>query len=58
MVGAPCLTNILSNSSKGRYGKRCTKTVRNSAIKSIGSSMPAKALELAHIMGTMIIAEL
>lgn len=42
------LTNLLSNSSKGRYGKEFAKSVRDYARKSIGSTMPAKSLELAH----------
>lgn len=42
------LTNLLSESSKGRYGKdtaiRFLDTVRNL----LGSNMPAKSLELKH----------
>ena len=42
------LTNLLSESSKGRYGKETTIAFRNAARTSIGSNMPAKSLELKH----------
>ena len=42
------LTNLLCESSKGRYGKEAAITFRKSARNSIGSNMPAKALELKH----------
>ena len=42
------LTNLLSESSKGRYGKDTAITFRDSARTSIGSNMPAKSLELKH----------
>ena len=42
------LTNLLSKNSKGRYGKETAITFRNAARTSIGSSMPAKSLELKH----------
>ena len=42
------LTNLLSESSKGRYGKDTAITFRNAARDSIGSNMPAKSLELKH----------
>lgn len=42
------LTNLLSESSKGRYGKETAITFRNAARTSIGSNMPAKSLELKH----------
>ena len=42
------LTNLLSKSSKGRYGKDTAITFRDSARASIGSNMPAKSLELKH----------
>ena len=42
------LTNLLSESSKGRYGKDTAITFRDSARASIGSNMPAKSLELKH----------
>lgn len=42
------LTNLLCESSKGRYGKEAAITFRESARNSIGSNMPAKALELKH----------
>jgi len=42
------LTNLLSESSKGRYGKDTAITFREAAKSSIGSHMPAKSLELKH----------
>ena len=42
------LTNLLSESSKGRYGKDTAITFRDVAKNSIGSHMPAKSLELKH----------
>ena len=42
------LTNLLSESSKGRYGKDTAITFREAARNSIGSHMPAKSLELKH----------
>ena len=42
------LTNLLSESSKGRYGKETALTFREAARNSIGSHMPAKSLELKH----------
>ena len=42
------LTNLLSESSKGRYGKETALTFREAARSSIGSRMPAKSLELKH----------
>ena len=42
------LTNLLSESSKGRYGKETAVTFREAAKSSIGSHMPAKSLELKH----------
>ena len=42
------LTNLLSTSSKGRYGKEIALTFRYAARGSIGSHMPAKSLELKH----------
>ena len=42
------LTNLLSESSKGRYGKATAVTFRETAKSSIGSHMPAKSLELKH----------
>ena len=42
------LTNLLSESSKGRYGKDTAVTFRKAAKSSIGSPMPAKSLELKH----------
>ena len=42
------LTNLLSESSKGHYGKETAITFRDAARASIGSYMPAKSLELKH----------
>ena len=42
------LTNLLSESSKGRYGKDAAIMFREAARNSIGSKMPAKSLELKH----------
>ena len=42
------LTNLLSESSKGRYSKETAIAFREAARNSIGSHMPAKSLELKH----------
>ena len=42
------LTNLLSESSRGRYGKDTAIMFRDAARNSIGSNMPAKTLELKH----------
>ena len=42
------LSNLLEESSHGRYSKDTAITFRESARKSIGSNMPAKSLELKH----------
>ena len=42
------LTNLLSESSKGRYNKDTAILFREAARSSIGSNMPAKSLELKH----------
>lgn len=42
------LANLLSESSKGRYGKDTAVMFREAARSSIGSNMPAKSLELKH----------
>lgn len=42
------LTNLLSESSKGRYGRDTAIIFRDAARSSIGSHMPAKSLELKH----------
>lgn len=42
------LTNLLSDSSKCRYGKDTAVIFREAARTSIGSHMPAKSLELKH----------
>ena len=42
------LANLLSESSKGRYGKETAIAFRNAARTSIGSNMPVKSLKLKH----------
>ena len=42
------LSNLLSETSKGRYGKDTAVKFREAAKSSIGSHMPAKSLELKH----------
>ncbi len=42
------LANLLSDASKGRYGKDTAITFMEAARASIGSNMPAKSLELKH----------
>ena len=42
------LTNLLYESSKGRYSKDTAIAFRETARNSIGSHMPAKSLELKH----------
>ena len=42
------LSNLLFESSKGRYGKDTAIMFRDAARSSIGSHMPAKSLELKH----------
>ena len=39
---------LLSNASKGRYGRDMAVAIRDAARVSIGSAMPAKSLELRH----------
>lgn len=42
------LTNLLSEISKGHYGKDKAIQIRDAARRSVGSVMPAKSLELRH----------
>ena len=42
------LKNVLSDASKGRYGREKAVEIREAARRSIGSNMPAKSLELQH----------
>ena len=42
------LTNLLENSSNGRYGRVKAMEIREAARRSIGSAMPAKSMELSH----------
>ena len=39
---------VLSEASKGRYGREKAIEIRDAARRSIGSAMPAKSLELRH----------
>ena len=42
------LSNLLSESSEGRYRKTTAVMFRDATRNSIGSHMPAKSLELKH----------
>ena len=42
------LKTVLSDASRGRYGRDMTTKLRDAARNSIGSVMPAKSLELEH----------
>lgn len=42
------LKSVLSDASKGRYGREKAVEIRDAARNSIGSPMPAKSLELKH----------
>ena len=42
------LKTVLSDASKGRYGREKALEIRDAAKNSIGSGMPAKSLELKH----------
>ena len=42
------LTNLLHTASKGRYGREKAVQIRDAARNSIGTYIPAKALELKH----------
>ncbi|MGM9569954.1 MAG: IS110 family transposase [Agathobacter sp.] len=42
------LKTLLENASRGRYGRDKAIEIRQAAIASIGSTMPAKSLELQH----------
>lgn len=42
------LTKLISTASRGRYGRDKALEIREAARHSIGSSMPAKSLELVH----------
>lgn len=42
------LKALLSNASRGRYGRDMAVTIRDAARNSVGSRMPAKSLELQH----------
>lgn len=44
------LTKLLEDSSRGRYSRDKAVEIRNAARASIGSSMPAKSLELKHTL--------
>ena len=40
--------NLLETASKGRYGRNMALMIRDAARNSIGSALPAKAMELKH----------
>ena len=42
------LTNLLNTASKGHFGRDKAEEIRDAARRSIGSYLPAKALELKH----------
>ena len=42
------LKTVLSDASKGRYGRDMATELRDAARCSVGSVMPAKSLELQH----------
>ena len=42
------LKHLLYNASKGHYGRDMAINIREAAVSSIGTSMPAKSLELMH----------
>lgn len=44
------LTNLLYETSKGRYGRDTASLFRETAKTSIGSNMPVKSLELKHTL--------
>ena len=44
------LTKLLENASKSRYSREKAIEIRNAARTSIGSTMPAKSLELKHTL--------
>lgn len=48
------LTHLLSEASKGRYGKEIAVKIREAARLSIGSHMPAKSLELKHTIKLIV----
>ena len=41
---------VLSDASKGRYGREKAVSIRDAAKQSVGSVMPSKSLELKHII--------
>ncbi len=47
------LSNLLINSSKGRFNKEKAILFRETARNSIGSNMPAKSLELKHTINSI-----
>ena len=42
------LTHLLASASRGQYNHHTAQTIREAARHSIGSSMPAKSMELRH----------
>lgn len=47
------LTNLLSQASRGRFGREKTLEIRNTARTSIGSFTKAKSMELKHTISLM-----
>ena len=47
------LKSLLKDASKGQYGRDMATEIRDAAKRSIGSVMPAKSLELCHIIRLM-----
>ena len=44
------LTHLLSAASRGRYGRDKALEIRDAARRSVGSTMPAKSMELRHTL--------
>ena len=42
------LKNLLSETSRGRYGKEKTVEIRDTAVNSVGAKIPVKSMELKH----------
>ena len=65
LPGAPFIANchltrlihLLEDSSHGRYSKDKALEIRNAAIRSVGSVMPAKSLELKHTISMISILD-
>ena len=51
------LTNLICNASRGRFGRDMAIRIRDAARKSIGTSLPAKSLELRHAINSIRMLE-